>query len=71
MNVGTDLTFYRYIVPCGNKDSGVTSMEQVLGQPILLEHVADAVLDAFNRTFGFVAHRVQSSIDMNPLHAAI
>eukprot|EP00884_Botryococcus_braunii_P008253 jgi/Botrbrau1/17429/Bobra.0054s0023.2 len=71
LNVNTDLGFYRYIVPCGNKDSGVTSMEQLLGQPILLEHVADAVLDAFNRTFNFVPQRVQNSVNMNLLQAAV
>jgi len=30
-NVNTDLSFYRYINPCGFVDKGVTSMEKELG----------------------------------------
>lgn len=55
LNVNTNLAFYNYIVPCGNTDNGVTSMEQILGQPIALEQVADAIECAFNAQFGFTS----------------
>lgn len=34
LNINTDLSFYRYIVPCGITDKGVTSMEKLLGERI-------------------------------------
>lgn len=53
LNINTNLVFYDYIVPCGNSDKGVTSMQQVLGHPIVLEQVADNVQSAFSAQFDF------------------
>ena len=34
LNVNTDLTYFKYIVPCGIDDKAVTSMEQELGRKV-------------------------------------
>jgi lipoate-protein ligase B len=39
------------IVPCGIADRGVTSIERVLGSPVPMRDVEDAVVRAFNVVF--------------------
>jgi len=34
LNVNTDLSYYRHIIPCGIDDRGVTSMQQELGREV-------------------------------------
>jgi lipoyl(octanoyl) transferase len=38
-NVGTDLSYYQYINPCGFTDKGITSLEQELGRRLEMEAV--------------------------------
>jgi lipoyl(octanoyl) transferase len=52
LNVATDLRHFRFIVPCGIADRGVTSLEQLTGAPVALADVEDAVADAMRRVFG-------------------
>ena len=51
LNVNTNLSRFALIVPCGIADRGVTSMEQLLGRPVPMDEVADAVEQAFSGTF--------------------
>jgi len=51
LNVNTDLSFFRMIVPCGITDKGVTSLSQLLGRRIDLEEVASIVASRFARVF--------------------
>jgi lipoyl(octanoyl) transferase len=51
LNVGTDLGFFDAIVPCGIREYGVTSMERLLGVPVALRDVEDAVVAAFEKVF--------------------
>jgi len=51
LNVATDLRHFRLIVPCGIADRGVTSIERVLGSPVPMRDVEDAVVRAFNVVF--------------------
>ncbi len=51
LNVNTDLSRFGLIVPCGITDRGVTSMERLLGHPIPMAEVEDAVIEAFRSVF--------------------
>jgi len=44
LNVASNLAHFDLIVPCGIRDRGVTSMERVLGRPIAMADVEDAVV---------------------------
>lgn len=51
LNVNTDLSRFGLIVPCGITDKGVTSLQQLLGRPIPMAEVEDAVVRAFTAVF--------------------
>jgi lipoyl(octanoyl) transferase len=51
MNVGTNLRHFQLIVPCGIADRGVTSVERLLGRPVPMPAVEDAVVRAFSQVF--------------------
>ena len=51
LNVTTDLSRFGLIVPCGITDRGVTSMERLLGHPVPMDEVEDAVIRAFQAVF--------------------
>jgi lipoyl(octanoyl) transferase len=50
-NVNTDLRFFDWIVPCGLRDKGVTSLQKLLGRPVPVETVADYVIRHFGAVF--------------------
>ena len=50
LNVTTDLSQFGLIVPCGITDKGVTSMARLLGRPVPMAEVEDAVVRAFRST---------------------
>ncbi len=52
LNVATDLSYYRHIVPCGLVDADVTSIERVLGRTVPMQEVADLVVGCFAERFG-------------------
>jgi lipoyl(octanoyl) transferase len=51
LNVNTDLTHFRLIVPCGIADRGVTSLARLTGKPVPMADVEDAVVAAMARVF--------------------
>jgi lipoyl(octanoyl) transferase len=51
LNVNTDLSRFGLIVPCGIVDRGVTSMQRLLGKPVPMAEVEDAVIRAFGAVF--------------------
>lgn len=51
LNVNTDLTPFRWIIPCGIQEKGVTSMQQLLGHEILMNQVIQAVIRRFGQVF--------------------
>ena len=53
LNVSTDLSYFRRIVPCGLAWSEVTSMEQELGKILPMEEVKKVFLRRFARRFGY------------------
>jgi lipoyl(octanoyl) transferase len=51
LNVATDLSMFRHILPCGIPDKGVTSMVVELGQAPAMEEVEEAVIARFSERF--------------------
>jgi lipoyl(octanoyl) transferase len=51
LNVSADLDPFKWIVPCGIADRGVTSVERVLGRRVLMSDVSDAVARATAEVF--------------------
>jgi len=60
LNVNTDLSFFRHIVPCGIAEHGVTSLAALLGRNVPLREVEDALLDACERVFHISLHETTS-----------
>jgi len=52
-NVNTDLRYFDWIVPCGLRDKGVTSLQKLLGQRVEMDEVAEKTVWHFGRVFGF------------------
>jgi lipoyl(octanoyl) transferase len=50
-NVGTDLSAFDLIVPCGIRERGVTSLERRLGHPVPLDEVMDRLAAHFAAVF--------------------
>lgn len=53
LNVNTDLSYFSHIVPCGLAGAGVTSMQRIIGSTTPIERVSDAIVESFERAFGF------------------
>jgi lipoyl(octanoyl) transferase len=51
-NVGTDLSAFDLIVPCGLQDRGVTSLERLVGRSVALDEVMDRLTTQFADVFG-------------------
>ena len=51
LNVDPDLAMFGHIVPCGIRDRGVTSMTRLLGRPVTMRTVVDAVVARFAEAF--------------------
>lgn len=51
LNVNTDLSHFEWIVPCGIREAGVTSMARELGGEIPLAQVEDALVQTFSEVF--------------------
>ncbi|HEY2904923.1 MAG TPA: lipoyl(octanoyl) transferase LipB [Vicinamibacterales bacterium] len=52
LNVGTNLEDFKLIIPCGIADRGVTSLERLLGRPLDLASVEEAIVLRFTEVFG-------------------
>jgi lipoyl(octanoyl) transferase len=51
LNVNVDLKYFEYIVPCGIRQHGVTSMQRLLGREIPIQQVERSLADHFERIF--------------------
>jgi lipoyl(octanoyl) transferase len=51
LNVSTDLSYFRMIVPCGISGRGVTSIEQAIGREVGLQEVAEVAAREFGEVF--------------------
>jgi len=59
LNVSTDLSHFDFIVPCGIREMGVTSMSRLLGRDVTTEEVKPQLLEIFCEVCGFdeILHR--------------
>ncbi len=51
LNVNNDLTPFSYIIPCGIRDKGVTSMKKLLGQEVDMQRVKQKIVEKFGEVF--------------------
>ncbi len=51
LNVNTDLDYFSYIIPCGLKDKGVTSIKKETGKDIAVDDVKNEILKNFKEVF--------------------
>lgn len=51
LNVATDLSHFDLIVPCGIRDRGVTSLARLVGRPMTVAEVENALIPAFSAVF--------------------
>jgi lipoyl(octanoyl) transferase len=51
LNVNTDLKYFDYIVPCGIKQFGVTSLKELLGHEVSVDDVHRSLIDHFGKIF--------------------
>jgi lipoate-protein ligase B len=49
LNINTDLTFYKYIIPCGAENALVTSMQTLIKRPTALKEVRYSLQYHFGR----------------------
>src|SRR5262249_34473483 len=52
LNVNTDLSYFKMIVPCGISDKGVTSISRLLGEPVYVQQVSRVAARHFGEVFG-------------------
>ena len=60
-NVSTDLRYFDWIVPCGLRGKGVTSLEKLLGRPVEMQAVIGCVVQHFGKVFGLEMQMSQQS----------
>jgi lipoyl(octanoyl) transferase len=51
-NVNTDLSYFRFIIPCGIENKSVTSMQKELGRAVDIREVKEKLLVHFAALFG-------------------
>jgi lipoyl(octanoyl) transferase len=66
-NVNTDLRYFDWIVPCGLRDKGVTSLARLTGRNVDMSSVTDRVIDAFGGVFGFEMRHVHTNLSESPV----
>ncbi len=62
LNVNTNLEYFDYIIPCGIRDKGVTSIEKETGKKIPLEEVSEILLNEFKDIFNVEIKKEEISL---------
>jgi lipoyl(octanoyl) transferase len=62
-NVNTDLHYFDYIVACGIRDKGVTSLEKLLGRAVEMASVVRHVTEHFEVVFGLAMQAERLSVE--------
>lgn len=51
LNVNTDLSFFDYIIPCGIRDKGVTSIQELMGEVVDMAFCKSLMFETFGAVF--------------------
>ena len=51
LNVETDLKYYDYIIPCGIKGKGITSIKREIKKDVSVKEVKEKILENLKITF--------------------
>lgn len=51
LNVNTNLRYFEFIIPCGIREHGVTSMQKLLGREIPMEDAQESLISHFEQIF--------------------
>ncbi len=71
LNVNTDLHYFDFIIPCGLRDKGVTSLQKLLGRRVEIDDVAERLARHFGRVFDLeMVERVAATRGL-PLRASL
>lgn len=68
LNVGTDLSFFDRIIPCGIFHKGVTSLHNVVGKPITIDEVQRHIINHFAKIFSFEIKHISTEELETMLH---
>lgn len=60
LNCSTDLRWFNYIVPCGIRGRGVSSLSKELGKTVTVDDVLAPFLDSFAETFNCELSKLDS-----------
>ncbi len=69
LNVCPDLTHFDWIVPCGIREYGVTSLCDLLDRPVSVADVVPVVTTAFRDTFGY--ENAGETASLRPFFASV
>ncbi|HUI42308.1 MAG TPA: lipoyl(octanoyl) transferase LipB [Terriglobia bacterium] len=67
-NVNTDLRYFDWIVPCGLRDKGVTSLSRLLGHRVEMNEVANRVTGHFGAVFSLEMERQSAELSGASIH---
>ncbi len=67
LNVGTDLSYFQHIVPCGVPGGAVTSMERLLGRAVPLGEVESRIAGHFGSLFNRYVQEVAPEVLLGPV----
>ena len=51
LNVDTDLRYYDYIIPCGIRGKGITSINKEIKKNVSVKEVKEKILENLKKTF--------------------
>lgn len=57
-NVNTDLSHFKWIIPCGLKDKGVTSVQKITGHKMDIRAIEDRIIEKFEASFNVTCHEI-------------